>query len=160
MSGQDFSPLLHGDLGGIASRPEVLNEVGILSISQNPFNPEKIALALFARSDAELAYAAPFIYAPGKVEALLGELAIVPSDGELRVLLPTSAKDYLGDFDPAKVAYEDKSGKITPAVEVQKATQPVSRFNVAYLVFFVLTPILVLLVILRLRAIARESREE
>ena len=160
MSSKDFSPLLHGDLGGIASRPEVLNEVGILSISQNPFNAEKIALAIFARSDTELAYAAPYIYAPGKVEALLGDLAIVPSDGELRVLLPTSAKDYLGDFDPAKVAYEDKSGKITPAVEVQKTTQPVSRFNVAYLVFFVLSPILVLLVILRLRAIARESREE
>jgi len=160
LSEKVFSPLLHGDLGGIASRPEVLNEVGILSISQSPFNTDKMAVALFGRSDTELAYAAPYLYAPGKVESLLGELAIVPSDGELRVLLPTSAKDYLGDFDPAKVAYVDKSGRIAPAIEVQKATQPVSRFNVAYLVFFVLTPILVLLVILRLRAIARESREE
>ena len=49
---------------------------------------------------------------------------------------------------------------MVPVLEVPKPQAPPSRNNVAFLVFGLLAPILVLLVVLRLRALARGGREK
>ena len=141
-------------------RVDILNTAGFLSLQPSPFNAQRRVLTLAGRSDRELGFAAPYLYAPGKAEWVRGTLAMVGQDRELRVLLPPGPADAVARFDPAKVRFEEKDGRLVPVVEVPKPTQPPARYNVAYLVFFILTPILVLLVILRLRALAREGREQ
>ncbi len=144
----------------IPGRTDLLNTAGFLALSPSPFDPARRILALVGRSDREIGYAAPYLYAPGKVEWVRGTLAMVGGDHELRVLLPPGPADAVARFDPTKVRFEEKDGRLVPVVEVPKPVQPPARYNVAYLVFFILTPVLVLLVILRLRALSREGRSQ
>ncbi len=142
----------------IPGRADILNTAGFLALSPSPFDPSRRVLALVGRSDREIGYAAPYLYAPGRVEWVRGTLAMVGGDRELRVLLPPGPADAVARFDPTKVKFEEKDGRLVPVVEVPKPVQPPAKYNLAYLVFFVLTPVLVLLVVLRLRALSREGR--
>lgn len=142
----------------IPGRADILNTAGFLTLSPSPFEPARRVLAVVGRSDREIGYAAPYLYAQGKVEWVRGTLAMVGGDRELRVLLPPGPADAVARFDPTKVRFEEKDGRLVPVVEVPKPVQPPARYNVAYLVFFTLTPVLVLRVILRLRALSREGR--
>lgn len=163
MSDSTWLPILPKELverSDIPGRADILNTSGFLALSRSPFQPSRRVLAIVGRSDREIGYAAPYLYAPGKVEWVRGTLAMVGADRELRVLLPPSPSDAVARFDPTQVRFEEKDGKLVPVVEVPKPVQPPARYNVAYLVFFILTPILVLLVILRLRALAREGRSQ
>lgn len=161
MGDSAWLPILPKELierSDIPGRADLLNTAGFLTLSTSPFQPARRVLALVGRSDREIGYAAPYLYAPGKVEWVHGTLAMVAADRELRVLLPPGPADAVARFDPTKVRFEEKDGKLVPVVEVPKPTQPPTRYNGAYLVFFILTPVLVLLVILRLRALSREGR--
>lgn len=158
MADSVWQQMLPKELGirlGAQGTSDILNNFGFLSLIKNPFGASQRVLSLVGRSDREIFFAAPYLYAPGKVEWLRGTLAMVGSDGELRVLLPEAPTDAVARFDPTKVRFEEKDGKLTPVVEPAGPVNPPPRHNVAYLVFFVLTPALVLLVILRLRALAR-----
>jgi hypothetical protein len=157
----EWAPLLPKEVterSGSAGSMDLVNQAGLLILSRSPFNAARRALAVTGRSDGEIAYAAPFLYAPGFVEWVRGTLAAVLVDKELRVLLPPTQADSVSRFDPARVRFEEKDGKIVPVLEVPAPAALPSRHNVAYLVFFLLTPVLVLLVILRLRSLSRSRR--
>ncbi|MBM4398277.1 MAG: cellulose biosynthesis cyclic di-GMP-binding regulatory protein BcsB, partial [Deltaproteobacteria bacterium] len=141
-------------------RVDLLNAAGILALAKNPLEPTHRVLAVTGRSDKEIALAAPYLHQTGSVEWVRGVLAVVLGDKELRVLLPPGQADAVAQFDPTKVRFEEKDGKMVPVLEVPKPVGPPSRNNVAFLVFGLLAPILVLLVVLRLRALAREGREK
>lgn len=144
---------------GTPGSVDLLNTAGFLVLSKNPFDNSKRLLAVMGRSDGEIGLAAPYLYQKGSVEWVRGILAVVLQDKELRVLLPPTQADAVAQFDPTKIRFEEKDGKMVPVLELPKPEPPHSRNNVAYLVFFLLTPILVLLVILRLRALSKEGRE-
>jgi hypothetical protein len=78
---------------------------------------------------------------------------------ELKVLLPPPEQDAVQRFDPAKVRFEDREGRLVPVLECPTASVA-PRYNMAYLVFFVLTPVLILLIVLRLRALSKEGKED
>lgn len=158
MSDPVFATILPKELTDQAQRTEVMNSSGFLFLAKNPLDKERPLVVITGRSDKEIALAAPYLYTPGKVEWLRGTLAMVPEDGELRVLVPPAGLEAVERFDPAKVRFEEKEGKLVPVVEVPKPTRPQTKYNLAYLVFFILTPVLVLLVILRLRALSKEGR--
>ncbi len=156
-----WSATLPKELSGreIQGRGDILNTAGFLSLMRMPDGGRRV-LAVTGRSDEEISLAAPHLYAPGKVEWVRGTLAAAISDDELKVLLPPTMADPVAQFDPAKVRFEEKDGKMVPVLEVPQPAPAPSRYNMAYLVFFILTPVLVLLVVLRLRALAREGRDK
>ncbi|NOZ02029.1 MAG: cellulose biosynthesis cyclic di-GMP-binding regulatory protein BcsB [Deltaproteobacteria bacterium] len=139
---------------------DILNTSGFLSLKDNPFNADRKVLSAVGRSDKEIGYAGPYLYQPGSVEWVRGTLAAVGKDKELRVLMPPAEADLAARFDPAKVSFQKKDGKLVPVMEIPQPVAPPSRYNLAYLVFFLMSAVLVLLVILRLRALAREKREQ
>ena len=139
---------------------DILNRAGFLSLGDNPFNSDRKVLSVLGRSDQEIGYAGPYLYAPGSVEWVRGTLAAVFKDRELRVLLPPAQADTVARFDPTKVRFEEKDGKLVPVMEVPQPTAPPSKYNLAYLVFFLMSAVLVLLVILRLRALSHEKQEQ
>jgi hypothetical protein len=156
-----WSSALPKELSGreIQSRGDILNTAGFLSLVRMADGGRRV-VAVTGRSDDEIGLAAPHLYATGKVEWVRGTLAAATSDDELKVLLPPTQADPVAQFDPAKVRFEEKDGKMVPVLEVPQPAPAPSRYNMAYLVFFILTPVLVLLVVLRLRALSREGREK
>jgi len=139
---------------------DILNTFGFLSLIPSPFVNDRNVLAVSGRSDRELGYSAPYLYESGSVEWVRGTLAAVDRNQELRVLLPPAMARTAGQFDPTKVRFEKKDGKLVPVMEVPKPAPPPSKYNLAYLVFFLMSAVLVLLVILRLRSLSRERREQ
>ncbi len=144
---------------GTPGATDILNSAGFLALSKSPFDASRRVLAVGGRSDDEINLSAPYLYAPGSVEWVRGTLAIVLQDKELRVLLPPTQAEAVTQFDPTKVRFEERDGKMVPVLEMPRPAAAPSRNNVAYLVFFLLTPILVLLVVLRLRALSKEPRD-
>lgn len=161
LSDPAWSSVLPRELAGreIQGRGDILNTAGFLSLMRLPEAGHRV-LAVTGRSDEEIGLAAPHLFASGKVEWVRGTLAAATSDDELKVLLPPTLADPVAQFDPAKVRFEEKGGKMVPVLEVPQPAPAPSRYNMAYLVFFILTPVLVLLVILRLRSLSREGREK
>jgi hypothetical protein len=159
LSDASWSAVLPKELTMRQGEPDrdILGRAGFLVLSKSPFNDRGRVLTVTGHADEELGQAAPFLYATGSVEWVRGTLAAVLKDKELRVLLPPVEDTAVARFDPAKVKFEDKDGKLVPVVEMPKPAPAPSRHNVAYLVFFLLTPVLILLVILRLRAMSKES---
>jgi hypothetical protein len=160
LSDPAWSTAIPKELSGreIQGRGDILNTAGFLSLLRE--TDGRRVLAVSGRSDPEIGLAAPHLFETGKVEWVRGTLAAATSDDELKVLLPPLLADPVARFDPAKVRFEEKGGRMVPVLEVPQPAAAPSRYNMAYLVFFILTPVLVLLVILRLRALAREGREK
>lgn len=136
----------------------LLSSAGFLSIVKNPANPRRRILFVTGAGDAEIERAAAFLFKTGSVEWVRGELAAVTTENELKILLPLSENEPAKGFDPAAVRYEDKEGMVKPVLDVEEPSVVQSRHNVAYLVFFFMTPVLVLLVILRLRRLSRDGK--
>lgn len=143
---------------GANASDDLLGSTGLLALSRNPLNTDRRILTVTGRTEDEIDLAAPHLYESGKVEWIHGELAAVTQGGELKVLLPPNMVDSVNKFDPARIKFEDKSGKMVPVLDIPQPEATPAKHNVAYLVFFLLTPLLVFLVILRLRALAREGR--
>lgn len=139
---------------------DLLNSAGFISLMKSPFTDNRHVLTVLGRSDQEIWLSAPYLYASGKVEWVRGTLVAVLEDKELRVLLPPTDDTMVSRFDPTKVRFEEKEGKLIPILETPKPLPPPSRHNVAYLIFFIVTPILVILAILRFRAIGKKEDKE
>jgi len=139
-------------------REDLWKTAGFLSLVRRPEGQR--VLAVTGSGDRELLRASAHLYQTGKVEWVRGTLAAVLDPDELKVLLPPPEQDAVQRFDPAKVRFEDREGRLVPVLEVPQPASVAPRYNMAYLVFFVLTPVLILLIVLRLRALSKEGKED